>query len=416
MRRASIRTRLLIATALPPVALVVTYVVGVPMWSLYIEDRIFINIVSAQLADAEIARSEGRDLDVPLHGERVFRGPGALPVALLGQLESKGPGIHELLEVEIDGRTTDAFVGIGEGDDPSERLYVLLDVGALEALRTKAPVAIILFLIAGVSAVMLLTGIAISRSLFQSVRSLSSLSRSPAGDRAVVLPDDELGALGRGWLAARQELEFSASRQRRFARNVSHELRTPIAVASGALELLRKHKPQMESREHELLSRADTALREMRELIDVFMGVAEGAAAGPDARSTIRAAVSQAVAEIASADEVLAERMQLSIDPDEDASEAELPKAPLSIVVRHLVMNAARHAPPGSPIEIRASHGAISVSNPVDHEAASRPARQSGVGLRILLELVDSVGWSIDATKGDSEFVATVTCQTRNTP
>lgn len=406
MRRASVRNRLLIATALPPLALLVTYMAGIPLWSLYIEDRVFMNIVSAQLSDAQAAQSDGRDLAVPLHGERVFRGPDALPATLTEELLGKGPGIHELQEIEIDGRTTDAFIGISEGRDPAERLYVLLDVGALEALRTKTPAAIILLLIAATSGAMLLTGVAISRSVLQSVKTLSNLARSPA-DSPVELPNDELGALGRGWLDARVELEMSANRQRRFARNVSHELRTPISVASGALELLERHGRLQEHRKLELVQRARTALTEMRELVEVFMGVAQDASSGTAAQEALHETVRQVLVDIAETDSHLGERVTLTT---EATTPVDVPRATLSIVVRHLVINAVRHSPPGSPIAVHVHEHTVSVANPVGAARSSDDQGHYGVGLQVLQELVDSVGWSIKAERQQDAFMATVDC------
>lgn len=405
MSRVSVQTRLLVATVLPSLALLLTYLVGLPAWSLYVEDRVLVNIVASTLASAEDAAGKGRDASV-LPGEiTVYRGEAQLPAPLGSVVQGLEPGVHEQENYEREGRVTDLFIGIGAGSDPSDRVVVVLDAEGLESLDIRPSTVLSLLTVSASSLCLLVGGIALSRSVSRSVRALSALTRSEHAAARPILPDDELGDLGRAWLRSRGELQQAADRQRRFARNVSHELRTPIAVVSGAIELMRRHRPERDEREHRLLCRAEDALGGMRELVEIFMGVAEGATAGDRGQCPLGEVVAEVVATIASTQDLPDGKLSTTVVGGRSSP---VPRVSMAIVVRHIVLNALRHAPADATIEIVVEDGVVRVCNAVRRNDSEDPPRRGGVGLEILHELVRSVGWSVSARLDGDQFVTTV--------
>lgn len=408
--RVSVRTRLLIATALPSFALMLTYLLGLPSWSLYIEDRVLINLVASQLNIVEQAALQG--IETPVLPEQivVYHGIDQLPTEMSEVLLSLEPGVHERVDDVYKGKVTDMFIGVGAGTDPADRVYVLLDSDGLESVDIRPATVLSVLAISAASLFLLLAGIALSRSVSRSVRALSALTSTDETHALETLPNDELGDVGRQWLRSRSELQQAADRQRRFARNVSHELRTPIAVASGAFELMHRHRPERESREAELLQRAESALGDMRELVEIFMGVAEGASTGTTGQHPFREVVSETVEDVQLTHDVSKKRLFFEAGA---GGENLVPRISMAIVTRHILLNALRHAPADAPIAIEFEDDVLRVSNPLRPRDAADQPRRGGVGLQILNELVRSVGWSVSARPEGEQFVTQVAIDSR---
>lgn len=405
MHRFSVRTRLLIATVLPSLALMLTYLVGVPVWSYYIEDRIFTNIVAAQLQSAEESVRLGNELNVPLQDAVVYKGIESVPSSLRSQIADMQPGIHELVRAQIEGVGLDAFIGVGSHPDPVNRIFVIFDVGSLEAVRKRPTALLVLLAIAGVSAGLLIAGLAVSRSLLMSVRALSGLTRSTNHRDLPPLPDDELGALARDWLKAREQLESAADQQRRFARNASHELRTPVAIASGALELLDRHDELTDARSRELISRVSGSIDQMKQLIEVFLGVSQGELSLGNQQSTVKDVIQSVVSAMEQSGQLHRERVHLNFD---QSRQAPVSSTALTVVLRHLLSNAVQHSPEDTPIALVASESKVVICNLIDSDPAPRIAPVSGIGLQVLGELVETIGWRIKVQHSKEQFTCTL--------
>ncbi len=403
MRRFSIRTRLLVASALPSIALLVTCVIGAREWAYYIEDRVFLNIVSAQLEETKRAFENGQDLESPIGGGQLYIGMDKLPEEFSDTIRSLEPGVHELRDLGFREHSYNAFIGISDDQDPSNRLIVIIEDNTPKNIQAEPRVFLVLAIVVAFS--LLICGFIVTRSIMKSVAILGTLPRTPADKPLPELPDDELGELGREWIQAKAELELSAARQRRFARNVSHELRTPISVASGAIELLYRHRVDRDTRENELLQRTTDALNEMKELIGIFMCIAEGTSSTIDEKESLERVAESVVSELRSAHDDLSDRLYIDLGVE---SSVNILRAPMAAIVRHMILNAYRHAPKSSEIRVRIEPGQVAVTNPVQSSEPVDPKHTGGMGLDILRELVESLDWSMEFGEIDGVFTCCV--------
>jgi signal transduction histidine kinase len=169
---------------------------------------------------------------------------------------------------------------------------------------------------------------------------------------------DEVGDLARALARMQEELRRQEAARRAFVSTASHELRTPLTMLQGTMELLDEDlrdgsdledaQEQVESARRELrrlsvlaselldLSRLDAAVQlrsEPVELGEIARAVA--------AEFSLRAAERD---------------VELDVVPTEGPCWARADPAACARVVRILIDNALRYAPPGRPIEIIATH------------------------------------------------------------
>ncbi|HET6548895.1 MAG TPA: HAMP domain-containing sensor histidine kinase [Solirubrobacter sp.] len=206
-------------------------------------------------------------------------------------------------------------------------------------------------------------GLALSSTLTRRLGRLqrSALRITAEGPEAPAPTDrgrDEVGDLARALGRMQEELRRQETARRSFVSTASHELRTPLTMLQGTMELLDEDlrdggdltdaQEQVESARRELrrlsvlaselldLSRLDAAVQlrsEPVELSELTRAVA--------AEFGLRAAERD---------------VDLDIIPSEQPCWAKADPAACARVVRILIDNALRYAPPGRPIEVMASH------------------------------------------------------------
>ena len=211
-------------------------------------------------------------------------------------------------------------------------------------------------------AVALLLGVTLSSRLLRRLRLLQDASRS-LDERdlgSLVVPHDmvadEIGELARGFATMHSRLRQQEDARRAFVATASHELRTPLTSLDGMLELLaddlardpidlpdareRVERARQQSRRlsglaSDLLdlSRLDAALELRSEPVELGE-TARAVAAEFDSRARVR--------EIA-----------IALDEPGGQSWAQADPGSVARIVRILLDNALRVAPPGSMIQVR---------------------------------------------------------------
>lgn len=261
------------------------------------------------------------------------------------------PGAEGFATVEIDGRAWRAFSARGAERD--------VQVVVAEELRSRRailravlrsalwPLLVALPLVGLATWWAVRRGTAPLRTLGRTLHerdpsALQPLSVSDAPAEMQPLLDALNGLFAR--IAALLEAE------RRFTADAAHELRTPIAaIRAQAQVALGEAEPG--ARAHALRATLEGCDRAAH-LVDQMLTLArlEGAAAPALQRLDLAALARRVVADLAPA--ALARGQALALDAPQDCSVAGH-EALLAVLLRNLVDNAIRYAPPGAPIELR---------------------------------------------------------------
>ena len=198
----------------------------------------------------------------------------------------------------------------------------------------------------------------LSGGMTSPLREMASASRAMArgehGRRVTATSKDEVGELARAFNAMAAELEEVDRIRRDLVANVSHELRTPISALQAVLEnLIDGVEPSDPEIFRTMLKQVERLGRLVTQLLDLSR-LESGVV--PLQRRTFLVggllddAVDEARLHAPSTDvQVAVEPPDLSLDADPER---------VHQVVANLVENAVRHAPAGTPVEVRAHPGA----------------------------------------------------------
>jgi len=227
---------------------------------------------------------------------------------------------------------------------------------------------------------------------------------------------DELGRLARSFNSMLRALDQSRHAQRQLVADASHELRTPLTTARASLESLELHPDLDAAVRLRYLETAIAELKEMTQLIDELVALAQGDAQPPE-KELVR--LDEIVdAAIATAARRADHEFLRSLEP------TEIFGAPndLSRAVGNLLDNAVKWSPPQAAIEVDLRDGVLSVRDrgpgvaPEDQSrifdrfyraAAARTKRGSGLGLAIVRQAAIAHGGTtgvVDAPGGGSTF------------
>ncbi|MFC7406011.1 DUF4153 domain-containing protein [Georgenia alba] len=168
--------------------------------------------------------------------------------------------------------------------------------------------------------------------------------------RVAATSADEVGRLGRAFNTMAVDLEAADQQRRRLLATVSHELRTPLAAQRALLENLVDGvvRPDDEALQSALAQseRLGTLVADLLDLARVDTGAAPLDVAAVDVIDLLVAAVGEA-----RVDGRLVE-YTVSVEPADLTVAADADR--LAQVVANLLDNAARHAPTGSTVAVRA--------------------------------------------------------------
>jgi two-component system sensor histidine kinase CpxA len=159
---------------------------------------------------------------------------------------------------------------------------------------------------------------------------------------------DEIGDLGRAFDQMAGRIETLVTAERRLLQDISHELRSPLARLSFAVELVRTAKDP-EAAVARLKKEVDRLTHLVGSLLEVTRGEAE-----PSSLRLEEISLDELLKELARECLIEAEARGCRVVLDDEQSvsvhgEREL----LRRAMENIVRNAIRHAPAGTPVEIR---------------------------------------------------------------
>jgi signal transduction histidine kinase len=169
---------------------------------------------------------------------------------------------------------------------------------------------------------------------------------------------DEVGDLARALARMQEELRRQEAARRAFVSTASHELRTPLTMLQGTMELLDEDLRDGGDLE-DAQDQVERARRELRRLSVLASELLDLSRLDADVQLRSEPVELAEIARAVAAEFSLraAERdVDLDVVPTEGPCWARADPAACARVVRILIDNALRYAPPGRPIEIIATH------------------------------------------------------------
>ncbi len=316
--------------------------------------------------------------------------------------------------VRSQGRLLDVLVRDGDFG----RLYITYDV----TTHARQELVAILVLVLGVTAIVLLAGLAaaaISRRLVEPVTALADrLTQIDPGERHVRIgaqfAGNELEPIARSVDAFMERLDGFVEREQSFTATASHELRTPLAVMRGAVELL-EAQAQDRPAAVKALARIQRAVRDMTEFTDALLALSREQHAGTsgDAHCDVHSVLARVVEDQRS---VAGDRRIVLDLQRAEGLDVAAPESMVAMTISNLVRNAIQHGT-GKEVRCQSRGRELIVSNfgalPTS-DLSNTPSRFTthpaghGMGLYLVRRICERYGWTIRLENTPTGVKATV--------
>jgi len=306
-----------------------------------------------------------------------------------------------------------------EIDDKSFRLitYPMPTGGAVQVARDVSGSETVLIdlrnrlLLVGLvgAALAAMVGWLVARRTVRPVEELTRAAEHVAVTQELAAPievttTDEVGRLGHAFNTMLGALETSRRQQQRLVIDASHELRTPLTSLRTNIEMLQR-APDMEPAEHaNLLADVKSELDELTNLVTELVELATDRRTDEPIQEVRLDEIARSVVE--RAERRTGRTVGITAEPTVVMGRPQMLERALS----NLVDNAHKWGPPGSPISVTVSGGAVEVADagpgiaPEDRPyvfdrfyraTAARAMPGSGLGLAIVKQIVDTHGGEV---------------------
>jgi signal transduction histidine kinase len=393
MRPPGLRPRLLGALVLVPV---VSLGVGAAVLLPTLKDNLHESSVQSLLGTTEESRAAFREAELPdggidpgqlVHaGDKLAQRSGAHVIVLdqagRRQYESRPAAAPDAAHADvaaavarrgeasarIEGDTAVAVVPLSR---PGWTVTTVTPLGQVDSIVADVWEALGLASVVGLAAAAFMAGL-LSRSLLRRLIALRDAVRqfeaTGTGHELPADPQrDELGELARSFAAMSKRVQRQETARRRFVATASHELRTPVASLRATLELLESElsdpDPPSTDALHERIEGARAQAARLGLLADELLQLSR-IDAGVEARREpveLGDLAHAVLGEFRDRSERAGTPIELDVPPGEHWVLGD--PGGLARVLRILVDNALRFAPPGTAIRIRVRAGTIEVAD-----------------------------------------------------
>ncbi|WP_027721873.1 sensor histidine kinase [Maridesulfovibrio zosterae] len=194
----------------------------------------------------------------------------------------------------------------------------------------------------------------------------------------------------------------SIQREKRFLRNASHELRTPVAVLQTNLDWLNRLGVGSDEKFERPFRSMRKAVKNMKELIATLLWVEK-----KDVSSVPRheVCVDKDLLGIIEENSYLLADKDVHVRKDIHAQSMLVPEILGRIIWSNIIRNAFQHSYEGD-VEISLLDGVLIVKNAIASNAGEDSSDSFGLGLMLIQELIESIGWKLVLEEGADSYSA----------
>ncbi|HUS25496.1 MAG TPA: HAMP domain-containing sensor histidine kinase [Candidatus Binatia bacterium] len=317
-------------------------------------------------------------------------------------LRSLGAGLHE--DIVIDGRE----YAVGREDVGADRLYLVLDMQAIEDLEARF--IALATLCAAISCILaVLAALWLSRLVTRPVSRLAGMvgdldpGRPPA-PLAGEFGDREIGVIAAAFDRYLERMGEFIGREKAFTEDASHELRTPLTVIHSTAQLLAEDG-ELSALNRERVQRILRGTQQMQSLIEALLFLAREVGGAP----AEELALGPLVQEAADSQHDALARKPVTVNLLVEPAMVRAPRGMAACVVNNLLLNAVHFTERGR-IDLEVVPGRLTVQDtgigipPEDlariFERRYRGSQSRGLGLGLYLvkRICDRLGWQVRVT------------------
>jgi two-component system sensor histidine kinase MprB len=326
-----------------------------------------------------------------------------IPVTSKARAVAAGKAQAYYFDTTLQGQSTRVYT-MPSTDVPPVAIQVVAQISSVNHELSRIRLWLVVVAAGGI-AVAAGFGFLVARATLRPLRELSKTAERvratrDLSQRIAVEGSDELGTLASTFNAMLASLGDAAQRQRQLVQDASHELRTPLTSLRTNIEVLASGNELPPGERTQLIRDVIDQLGEMTELIGELTELARGEEQATQLEDVRLDHVTEDAIRRAARN-----HPEVPIEADLEPTSVVGTPASLERAITNLLDNAAKWSPSGSAVEVRLSHGELTVrdhgpgiaADDVPHvferfyrATSARSMPGSGLGLAIVQQVAEA--------------------------